>query len=282
MDWSSRQILELRNRFFPPDAEEVAQRQLEQDVRSLGASLLTPETAQLARANAEWRGRFAPASANRTTTGSHSVHSPSSHGQDVAGSSSAFSWWSRDHASDRADDPLHSGGGGGGGGGDTAVADIFYDIPVSQKDINDLLDMEVTVGGANLSGGFAQSVALARIFLRASEAQIIILDEAMGQMDAIKKREYIMPRVFEFVREHGMTLIVISHDVLSVCQHVDYIYVLHNGRLAHQGSHDQLVAAQATHYLRLIGAQPAAGGGVSFSNLYYPASNGSDAGDDRD
>ena len=68
--------------------------------------------------------------------------------------------------------------------------------------------------GSNLSGGFAQSVALARVFLRRS-AQIVILDESMGQMDALKKRELIFPRLFAFVKEQRMTLIIISHEVGS-------------------------------------------------------------------
>lgn len=47
--------------------------------------------------------------------------------------------------------------------------------------IHPTLLMETSERGTNLSGGFAQSVALARIFLR-KQAQIIILDEAMGQV----------------------------------------------------------------------------------------------------
>lgn len=43
------------------------------------------------------------------------------------------------------------------------------------------LSVSTGVGGSNLSGGFAQSVALARIFLK-KQAQIVILDEAMGQV----------------------------------------------------------------------------------------------------
>ena len=55
-------------------------------------------------------------------------------------------------------------------------------------------------------------MALARVFLR-RRAQLVILDEALGQMDAIKKRELIMPRLLKFVRDHNMTLILVSHEV---------------------------------------------------------------------
>eukprot|EP00004_Rigifila_ramosa_P001331 TRINITY_DN1126_c0_g1_i1.p1 TRINITY_DN1126_c0_g1~~TRINITY_DN1126_c0_g1_i1.p1 ORF type:complete len:746 (-),score=163.21 TRINITY_DN1126_c0_g1_i1:20-1927(-) len=115
-----------------------------------------------------------------------------------------------------------------------------------------ILDMELTARGTNISGGFAQSVALARVFLR-KNAKIFILDEAMGQMDAFKKREVIMPRLFEFVRQRGLTLILVSHD-LSVMQDVDWIYLLDAARLVHQGSHHQLVEERAPVYMKLLGS----------------------------
>lgn len=49
-----------------------------------------------------------------------------------------------------------------------------------------VLDMVTTARGTNISGGFAQSVALARIFLR-KHSKIVILDESMSAMDPIKK-----------------------------------------------------------------------------------------------
>jgi ABC-type multidrug transport system fused ATPase/permease subunit len=87
------------------------------------------------------------------------------------------------------------------------------DIP-----LHPTLLLETAERGSNLSGGFAQSVALARVFLRKT-AQIVILDESMGQMDALKKRELIFPTLFQFVKEHRMTLIIISHDVSLLYTH---------------------------------------------------------------
>jgi ABC-type multidrug transport system fused ATPase/permease subunit len=116
----------------------------------------------------------------------------------------------------------------------------------------DVLNMATNVGGTNLSGGFAQSIALARVFLL-KEQQIIILDEAMSQMDTIKKREFILPNVLSFVNRHNMTLIVISHDVATVSPLVDHVYMLERGKLIYQGSHTDLVARQAEPYMRLVG-----------------------------
>jgi ABC-type multidrug transport system ATPase subunit len=113
--------------------------------------------------------------------------------------------------------------------------------------------LETAERGSNLSGGFAQSVALARVFLR-TQAQIVILDESMGQMDALKKREVIFPTLFRFVKQHRMTLILISHDVAQVCKLVDHVYVLASGQVVQSGNHAQLMEESTGVYARLVTA----------------------------
>eukprot|EP00003_Mantamonas_plastica_P026478 TRINITY_DN5427_c2_g2_i1.p2 TRINITY_DN5427_c2_g2~~TRINITY_DN5427_c2_g2_i1.p2 ORF type:complete len:185 (-),score=77.08 TRINITY_DN5427_c2_g2_i1:1352-1906(-) len=120
--------------------------------------------------------------------------------------------------------------------------------PMDRKSV---LDMNIKARGANISGGFAQSIALARVFLR-PKAKILILDEALGQMDAYKKREIIMPRLYRYVEQNNMALIMISHDLFSM-KEMDYLVLLHSGKLAHQGSHQDLIDQRATIYLKLLG-----------------------------
>ena len=122
----------------------------------------------------------------------------------------------------------------------------------SSTPIHPTLLLETAERGSNLSGGFAQSVALARVFLR-KESQLVILDEAMGQMDALKKREQIFPSLFRFVKEHNMTLILISHDVPLVCKLVDHVYVMAAGQVAQSGTHEQLMRDETGVYARLVG-----------------------------
>ena len=78
--------------------------------------------------------------------------------------------------------------------------------------IKDILEHEVLARGINMCGGLAQSVALARIFVKTT-AKIIILDEATSQMDSIKKRE-ILPRIVDFATKNNMTLIIVTHDLV--------------------------------------------------------------------
>ena len=59
----------------------------------------------------------------------------------------------------------------------------------------------------------------------------MILDEAMGQMDGFKKREIILPRLFEFVKQHNMTLILISHDAVRTLASFLSLHLLNPARI---------------------------------------------------
>ncbi len=112
---------------------------------------------------------------------------------------------------------------------------------------------ETTLGkwfedGEELSIGEWQKVALARAFLR--EAQIIVLDEPTSAMDA--KAEYEVFNKFRQLAE-GQTAILISHR-FSTVRMADRIYVLENGRITENGTHDDLVRHGGT-YARMFETQ---------------------------
>jgi ATP-binding cassette subfamily B protein len=90
--------------------------------------------------------------------------------------------------------------------------------------------------GVDLSGGEWQKLALARAYLR--DAQLLILDEPTAALDA--RSEY---EVFERFAEltEGKMALFISHR-FSTVRMADRIVVLANGRIAEDGSHQQLMA----------------------------------------
>lgn len=90
--------------------------------------------------------------------------------------------------------------------------------------------------GITLSGGQKQRTAIARAILR--NPRILILDDALASVDTVTE-ERILTGLTELMR--GRTTILISHRVSTV-RHADVIVVIEEGRVAEQGSHEQLLA----------------------------------------
>lgn len=91
-------------------------------------------------------------------------------------------------------------------------------------------------GGSDLSGGQWQRVALARLFFR--DAPIVILDEPTASLDPRAEADLYasMRSLFD-----GRGVLLISHRFASA-RTADRIYVLRDGRVHEQGTHQQLVA----------------------------------------
>jgi ATP-binding cassette subfamily B protein len=88
--------------------------------------------------------------------------------------------------------------------------------------------------GVDLSGGEWQKVALARAYLR--DAQVLILDEPTAALDARSEFE-VFQRFAELTT--GKTALFISHR-FSTVRMAQRILVLEHGRIAEDGSHDEL------------------------------------------
>jgi ATP-binding cassette subfamily B protein len=110
-----------------------------------------------------------------------------------------------------------------------AAADDFierlplgYDSPVGER-------------GVRLSGGERQRIAIARAI--ASDAPILVLDEATSHLD--NETEH---RVYENLNRElkKRTKIIVAHR-LAAASMADWIYVLEDGKLAEEGTHQQLV-----------------------------------------
>jgi ATP-binding cassette subfamily B protein len=90
--------------------------------------------------------------------------------------------------------------------------------------------------GVDLSGGEWQKVALARAYLR--DAQLLILDEPTAALDARSEFE-VFQRFSELTA--GKMALFISHR-FSTVRSADRILVLENGKIAEEGTHDQLAS----------------------------------------
>ena len=95
--------------------------------------------------------------------------------------------------------------------------------------------------GSELSVGQWQKLAIARAYLR--DGEILVLDEPASALDA--KAEAEVYHHFARMAE-ARTVVLISHR-LGSCRLAGRIVVLRDGRLAEQGSHEQLVSAGGTY-----------------------------------
>ena len=102
--------------------------------------------------------------------------------------------------------------------------------------------------GFTLSGGERQRISIARALLK--NAPIILLDEATASLDPENEAQ-IQQAISHLIR--GKTVLVIAHRLRTIAD-ADKIIVLNEGKLAEEGTHDQLISNGGL-YARLFGIQ---------------------------
>ncbi|MDA0668127.1 MAG: ABC transporter ATP-binding protein [Planctomycetota bacterium] len=90
--------------------------------------------------------------------------------------------------------------------------------------------------GRNLSAGEKQLISFARVL--AASPRVLVLDEATSNVDS--HTEHILQEAVHDIMQ-GRTSLAIAHR-LSTVRDADRILVFHQGELAEQGTHDQLIA----------------------------------------
>lgn len=99
------------------------------------------------------------------------------------------------------------------------------------------LDVNAEIGerGIMLSGGQRQRICIARALLK--NAELVLLDEPTSALDT--ESEYQVQEALIHLTK-GKTTIMIAHR-LSAIHHVDRIICLHEGKIAEQGTHSELM-----------------------------------------
>lgn len=102
-----------------------------------------------------------------------------------------------------------------------------------------------------LSGGEQQRVALARAL--APKPRMLMFDEPLGSLDR-GLREHLVGEIRQILHDNHMTAIYVSHDQDEAFSVADHVVLLHEGRVAGEGSPEQLWTDPGTEWVaRFLG-----------------------------
>ena len=111
------------------------------------------------------------------------------------------------------------------------------------KGLSTEITNEFADDGTELSGGEEQKLAVARTFYK--DARMMFLDEPSSALDPIA--EYELNSVMNQISEKR-NVIYISHR-LSTTRHADRIYVMKNGCIVEEGTHDMLLDLEGDYFM---------------------------------
>lgn len=91
-----------------------------------------------------------------------------------------------------------------------------------------------------LSGGQRQRAMIAMVFCQ--QTDYVLLDEPLNNLDMYHARA-LMQLLRRLTHEHDRTTVVVLHDINQAAAYADYVVAMKNGRIAHQGTPEEVFTA---------------------------------------
>lgn len=117
---------------------------------------------------------------------------------------------------------------------DARVREAMQMVGLSYDDIGERSPFE-------LSGGQKRRVAIAGVL--AMQPRVLVLDEPTAGLDP-HGRDEILDEIYALYKEHGITIVLVSHSMEDIARLATRIIVLHRGEVAMDGPTDEVFARE--------------------------------------
>lgn len=134
--------------------------------------------------------------------------------------------------------------------------ELWEALRVAQADFVEDLDMPISQGGTNVSGGQRQRLSIARMLV--AQPLIYLFDDSFSALDVATDAKVRAAMRASFAeREKPVTSIIVAQRVASI-RDADQILVLDAGRIVDRGTHEELLGRCAV-YQEIVDSQETAG-----------------------
>ncbi|OFP35553.1 ABC transporter ATP-binding protein [Corynebacterium sp. HMSC071B10] len=127
------------------------------------------------------------------------------------------------------------------GNPDATDEELWKALRVAQADFVDDLDMEISQGGTNVSGGQRQRLSIARMLV--AQPDVYLFDDAFSALDASTDAR-VRAAMSEYTA--GKVVIIVGQRIASL-RGADQILVLEAGEIVARGTHEELLKTSQTY-----------------------------------